>query len=160
MSPVSDSDTPAISVRPAGAEDVNVLCEMMDAFNRLEGIAWIRDKGEPALRRLLADPRLGRVGLVERDGRAVGYYVLTWGYDLEWAGPDAFLTELYLEPAARGQGLGARVLAAIEEAARAHGAGALHLMVRDDNERAARLYARAGYVSPPRTFLSKPLGRG
>jgi ribosomal protein S18 acetylase RimI-like enzyme len=83
--------------------------------------------------------------------------VLTWGYDLEWDGRDAFLTELFLIPEARGHRLGGEAMAHVENVAREHGARALHLMVRDDNVVARRLYARQGYVSPPRTFLSKPL---
>ena len=59
--------------------------------------------------------------------------------------------------AARGIGIGTRVLASIEDVARRAGAGALHLMVRPENEPAVRLYNRAGFRSPPRTLLSKPL---
>jgi ribosomal protein S18 acetylase RimI-like enzyme len=86
-----------------------------------------------------------------------GYLALTWGFDLEWNGRDAFLTELYLLPAARGRGLGRRVLPLIEELARAQGARALHLMVRPENLAALQLYRGAGYSSPPRTFLTKDL---
>jgi GNAT superfamily N-acetyltransferase len=48
----------------------------------------------------------------------VGYSVLTWGYDLEWNGLDAFLTELYLVPEVRGKGLGKTVLTRIESFAK------------------------------------------
>jgi hypothetical protein len=34
-------------------------------------------------------------------------------------------------------------------------ASAMHLMVRSENEPAVRLYASAGYESPPRVFLTK-----
>jgi ribosomal protein S18 acetylase RimI-like enzyme len=87
----------------------------------------------------------------------VGYFVVTWGYDLEWDGRDAFLTELFLMAHVRGGGLGKQAMNHVEAAARAHGARALHLMVRDDNDVARRLYSSHGYVSPPRTFLSKVL---
>jgi len=59
--------------------------------------------------------------------------VLTWGYDLEWDGCDAFLTELFLVPAARGHGHGSGALVAAEAVAREHGARALHLTVRHEN---------------------------
>jgi ribosomal protein S18 acetylase RimI-like enzyme len=52
----------------------------------------------------------------------------------------------------------------VEELAARHGARALHLMVRPENEAAVRLYRRAGFVTPPRLFLTKELphrpGRG
>ncbi|HVU50111.1 MAG TPA: GNAT family N-acetyltransferase [Polyangia bacterium] len=130
---------------------------MLEAFDRLEQIDWDEAVVAPALRRLVGEPSLGHVGVVEVEGRPAGYFVVTWGYDLEWGGRDSFLTDLYLEPEARGLGVGARVLASIEEVARAGGAAALHLMVRPENEPAVRLYARAGFRSPPRTLLSKRL---
>jgi ribosomal protein S18 acetylase RimI-like enzyme len=132
---------------------------MLAAFNRLEQIEWDEAVGAPVLRRLIEDASLGFVGMVEIDARAVGYFIVTWGYDLEWGGRDSFLTDLYLEPEARGAGLGTQVMASVEEVARAAGAAALHLMVRPENEPAVRLYARAGFRSPPRTLLSKPLRR-
>jgi ribosomal protein S18 acetylase RimI-like enzyme len=146
-----------ISVRAAVPDDVPRLCRMLEAFNRLEQIAWDEAVGAPALRRLIGDPSLGFVGVVEVEARPVGYFIVTWGYDLEWGGRDSFLTDLYLEPDARGAGLGTRVLASIEEVARHAGAAALHLMVRPANQPAVRLYTRAGFRSPPRTLLSKPL---
>jgi len=130
---------------------------MMASFNGLEQIAWNASDKRPALARLLADSSLGAVALLERGDLTVGYFVLTWGYDLEWDGRDAFLTELFLEPEARGQGLGRQALELAEAVAREHGGRALHLMVREDNHVARRLYAGCGYVSPPRIFLSKQL---
>jgi ribosomal protein S18 acetylase RimI-like enzyme len=146
-----------ITSRAATTDDVPRLLEMMGAFNLLEQVPWDEAKGAPVLRRLLGDPSLGSVRVVEREGQVVGYFVLTWGFDLEWGGRDSFLTEIYLEPLARGQGLGTRMMALIEDEARANGAAAVHLMVRPENEPAVRLYERAGYRSPPRTLLSKAL---
>jgi ribosomal protein S18 acetylase RimI-like enzyme len=142
-------------VRLATPADVPRVLAMMVDFNRFEGIAWSPAVGEAPLRRLIADSSLGAVGVVD-DGRA-GYFVLTWGFDLEWDGRDAFLTELWLVPEARGRGVGAEVLAEIQRIAKESGARALHLMVRNENANARRLYERAGFTSPPRVFLSKDL---
>src|SRR5262249_52167408 len=131
----------------------------MAAFNELEGIAFSAARAGPALRKLLEDASLGLVEVLERDGALAGYYVVTWGYDLEWNGRDAFLTELYIERALRRQGHGRALLQRAEERARANQARALHLMVRLDNGRARALYERAGYASPPRVFLSKVLAK-
>ena len=112
----------------------------------------------PAVLRLLDAPELGLIRHIVEAGEVRGYLVLTWGFDLEWNGRDAFLTELYLLPSTRGRGLGRRALPLIEGLARQHGAHALHLMVRPDNHAALQLYRGAGYSSPPRTFLTKELG--
>ncbi|MGY2061519.1 GNAT family N-acetyltransferase, partial [Nocardia gipuzkoensis] len=112
---------------------------------------------EAAVRTLLADSGLGMIAVLSENDRAVGYFVLTWGYDLEWNGRDAYLTELYLTPEARGRGLGTAALRLAEESARRHNIRALHLMVRPENLAAVRMYTRAGYTTPPRVFMSKPL---
>jgi GNAT superfamily N-acetyltransferase len=136
---------------------------MMEAFNRFEHIPWTRERGEAPLRHLVSHRELGIVGLFFGDGAVgqgeapLGYFVVTFGYDLEWGGRDAFLTELFLGDGQWGRGLGRRTLAAVEEIARGHGARALHLMVRDDNAPAMRLYRGAGYASPQRMFLTKVL---
>jgi ribosomal protein S18 acetylase RimI-like enzyme len=150
--------TPGL-VRIAEVGDVELILPMMEAFNRFEEISWSRENGEPALRRLVADSSLGLVGVLEEaeTQTPVGYFVLTWGYDLEWNGRDAFLTELWVADEARGQGVGRRALACIEALAFAHGAKALHLLVRHENVAAQRLYAANGFVSPKRLFLTKQL---
>jgi len=147
----------SLRLRIAAPEDVPLLLGMMEPFNTLEQTPWEPVAKERALRTLLADPSLGVVGLLAGEGGPTGYFVLTWGYDLEWDGRDAFLTELFLVPEARGRGLGSRALEHAEAVAREHGARALHLMARDENVAARRLYARHGYASPPRVFLSKAL---
>ncbi|MFT3838854.1 MAG: GNAT family N-acetyltransferase [Myxococcaceae bacterium] len=146
-----------VEIRIAQPDDHAALLQMMADFNALEGITWSAQAASPALTTLLRSPELGVAGLLTERGETAGYFLLTWGFDLEWAGRDAFLTELYLLPHARARGLGAGALPLIEALAREHGAHALHLMVRPENEPAVRLYARAGYRSPPRVFLSRAL---
>lgn len=151
------SAVPGPTLRDAREEDANLLLPMMADFNRVEGIAWDVDRMERALTRLLAEPPLGRVVIAEDEGPA-GYAVVTWGYDLEYGGRDAFLTELYVRPAYRRRGLARRLLARMETIARASGAGALHLGVRPENTAALGLYRDAGYVRIRRDFFTKPLG--
>ena len=148
---------PNVTLRRATAADLHWLLAMMEPFYQGEGISWSPSNAQPSVAKLIDDPSLGAIGVVESDRQGVGYAVVTWGYDLEWGGRDAFLTEIYLLPSARGQGIGARALSLLEDIARAEGAKALHLMVRPDNAPAVRLYAGAGYRSPPRTLLSKDL---
>lgn len=147
----------AIRLQIAGEQDVPILLTLMEPFNAFEQTPWEPVAKERALKALLSDRSLGVIGLLVTADGPIGYFVVTWGYDLEWDGRDAFLTELFLSPEARGRGLGAQAMAHVEAVAREHGARALHLMVRDENVVARRLYARQGYVSPPRIFLTKQL---
>ncbi len=146
---------PSIQSTIAKAADVSLLLPMMEQFNLFEQCPWNAGLKERALRTLIADRSLGVVVLLNEDAQLVGYFVVTWGFDLEWDGRDAFLTELYLMPEARGRGLGRIALLAVEARAREHGAHALHLMYRTENVAAGHLYLSNGYTSPPRVFLSK-----
>ena len=57
----------------------------------------------------------------------------------------ARLYSIATAPAARGRGIGGKLLAAAEEAARARGCRGVRLEVRMDNTAAMTLYERAGY---------------
>jgi ribosomal protein S18 acetylase RimI-like enzyme len=143
-----------ISLRPVVA--VDDIFAMTRALNAHEGIAVADDALRAALARLLAEPALGRAWLIADGDAAVGYAIVTLGYDLEFAGHDAWLTELWIEPARRGGGLATAALDLVAAATRALGAAALHLQVRPDNP-ARRLYERAGFAAVPRLLMTRRL---
>jgi ribosomal protein S18 acetylase RimI-like enzyme len=143
-------------VRTAQALDHAALLDLMADFNRAERIEMRREITGPALRRLLADDSLGRVVVLEDDG-LVGYAVVTWGFDLEFGGRDAFLTEIFVRPEARRSGRGRTLLEGVMSAAKAAGASAIHLGVYPDNHAALSLYRAAGFSRLPRDFYSRSL---
>lgn len=61
-------------------------------------------------------------------------------------GDDAELKRLYTAPAARGRGLARRMLATVEESARAAGCARLILEMGDKQPEAIALYESAGYL--------------
>jgi ribosomal protein S18 acetylase RimI-like enzyme len=145
----------ALTVTMATAGDVAAILDMMVDFNRIEMIKWTPETGRAALERLLGDPTLGVVGVARAGASVAGYFVLTWGYDLEWNGRDAYLTELYLAPEQRGRGQARALLAEVERIAQQHGANVMHMMVRPENAVARRLYETSGFTATPRLFLTK-----
>jgi len=147
----------AFRARGASGEDLAAVLEMMEGFNAEESIPFDREVFRPRLERLVADQGLGRVLVFEVDGATAGYAIVTWGYDLEYGGRDAFLTELFVRPDRRRRGIGKQALAAAEDAARAGGAHALHLLVRHENAEALRLYGKAGFRTEPRAVMTKDL---
>jgi ribosomal protein S18 acetylase RimI-like enzyme len=144
-------------IRTAVVGDLESLLPMIRELFRDESIPWDAERTRGPLRRLLEHGELGRVLMATRDDAACGYAIVTWGYDLEYEGRDAFLTELYVLPGERTRGLGARLLAAVEQQVRANGGGAVHLQVRADNPGAQRIYERAGFGASPRITMSKRL---
>jgi ribosomal protein S18 acetylase RimI-like enzyme len=140
-------------IRPAAQSDHAAILDMMEIFNRGERIDMRRETWGPALSRLIADPRLGRL-LVVDEGGLCGYAVVTWGFDFEFGGRDAFLTELYVAESRRKSGLGRKLLDGVLAAARDEGAGAVHLGVYPDNAPALALYRAMGFTKIPRDFYS------
>ena len=146
------------AARPATEADVPTLLAMMEDFNAIESIAFDRDTFAPRVRELVTSPDVGGALVFTVDGAPAGYAIVTWGWDLEFAGRDAFLTELYVVGARRGQGVGQKGLAAAQAFARAGGAHALHLLVRHDNAPARALYDADGFRAQPRLIMTKLLG--
>jgi ribosomal protein S18 acetylase RimI-like enzyme len=145
-----------VTLRLARVGDLAELLPRTLALNAHEDITVDPPLLEAALARLLGDRTLGGVWLIERGGAAIGYAMVTYGYDLEFGGRDAYLTELWIDPPARGDGAGAAALGLLAPALREHGVGALHLQVRPDNP-AIRLYQRCGFVASPRVTMTHRL---
>lgn len=141
------------TVRRARLTDLEPLLRLMAVFNREERIPFRRARVAPALRHLLRESRLGVVMVVASTVEArpmAGYAIGTLGFDLEFAGPDAFLTEIFIARTERRGGLGARLLDATTHALREAGAAAVTLLVRPENVGARGLYARARFREIPR----------
>ncbi len=148
-----------IKLRPAAEADVPGLLEMMARLCAEDGLSHFSAvPAEAALRRLLTTPEHGEVRLTEAGGRPAGYFVVTFGYSLEFHGRDAFLDELYVVPEHRAQGLGHTAIAAAERICREHGVSALHLEVERSNTRAQALYRKTGFVDHDRYLMTKRLG--
>ncbi|HXU72043.1 MAG TPA: GNAT family N-acetyltransferase [Polyangia bacterium] len=148
----------SFAARPATLADVDDILTMMEDFNAIEAIPFDRAAFAPRVRSLVGDRTVGGLIVFTVDGAVAGYAVVTWGWDLEFAGRDAFLTELYVVAARRGQGVGRAGLAAAEAFAHAGGANALHLLVRPENAPARRLYDASGWKTQPRLIMTKLLG--
>ena len=120
-------------IRAAGPDDLAALVALEAGFpeeDRFDRRTW---------RRLLAGRSAALVH--ESDGVIDASAVLLFrqGSDI------ARLYSIAVAEAARGKGLGARLLAACEEQALARGCRALRLEVRATNKSAHRLYDAAGY---------------
>ncbi len=80
--------------------------------------------------------------VVELDGRAVG---LAAGGDSSYTGAAA-LTSLWVDPAARGKGVGDLLVATVVDWAARAGYDRIFLWVAESNDHAEKLYERNGFV--------------
>jgi ribosomal protein S18 acetylase RimI-like enzyme len=89
---------------------------------------------------------LFRAQLAEEAGEVVGAAMYSPVFSTALGGPGAYVSDLWVAEAARGQGLGPRLLrAAFADAAQEWGAIFLRLVTGRDNTRARAFYARMGF---------------
>jgi GNAT superfamily N-acetyltransferase len=145
--------------REAEASDAATLLVFMREFNASQGYPFEQAAAKRALVELLASPSQGRIWLIELDGTPAGYLALTFGFSLEYGGRDAFVDEFFVDPGARGRGLGRAALSfALAEAARL-GVYAVHLEVERGNRSAHALYESVGFVGNDRRLLTHRVER-
>jgi ribosomal protein S18 acetylase RimI-like enzyme len=178
---------PAVALAPATPADLPLLADYLRGLRADDpmpaGTAADDATALAAVAALLADPALGRAWLIrskssanaagtgdtgvtgdarhaaEAADRPVGYAVLTFVHSIEFGGRCGFVDELYVEPAARGLGVGRRALALVTTAAADLGVRVLLLEVSPENERAAKLYAAAGFGPRKYKLMAKRLDR-
>ena len=97
------------TLRRATAADLETIYPRTRALNEHEGIHLTEEGLRGSLGELLDNPALGGVWLVCQAGATVGYAIVTYCFDLEFGGREGWLTELYVDEAARGRGAGAQV---------------------------------------------------
>ena len=131
------------AVRPARAADAPALATLCAAHAAYEGIPHDAGGHAERLADALGAGRL-RAWLGWLRGDAVGYASATPDFATLTARPFLHLDCLYLEPAARGQGLGAELLAAVTAQARALGCTQLQWQTPVWNADAIRFYDRLG----------------
>lgn len=125
--------------RPACPGDAGELWRLNLAFNG----AADRSPGEVAEN--LAAPGEELTFVAQGDRGLVGFCCCQVKRSWCYAQPLAELTELYVEPAARRQGVAAGLLALAREACARLGAESLTLLTGEDNKAARAFYESQGY---------------
>jgi len=141
-------------MRPAGAEDITQLVDLMTDFYSESGYALDEARAEAAFAALIADPRLGRVWLVQEGFSDVGYVVVTLVFGMEYGGLMAVVDDFYIRPASRGAGLGAEALAQVRRSCVDLGVRAVSVEVDRGNAAALAVCRRTGFVNTDRRHMS------
>lgn len=141
-------------------EDEAVLRHWTSTYYAHEGLAFDATV-ESGIAQLLAHPEWGTAFEIRAGSDALGYAVVTFGFDYEVGGRLGVLTDFYLIESARGQGVGAEVIRLLEEWGSEQGLHALELVVLHHNPRARAFYERLGFNQPSdRLTLAKLLTEG
>ena len=136
----------ADNVRQAGAEDVDLVAPLFDAYRQ-----FYAQPSDLALARAFLAERLTRgesvIFVAERDGRPVGFVQLYPLFSSTAARPRRLwlLNDLYVAPEARNGGVGRALMDRARQLAEATDAVGLELATARTNVRAQRLYESLGY---------------
>lgn len=135
-------------VRDARPEDAAAVAHMANELAKLT--AGRRGMMTPA--RVLADLIEGEgLGLVValRGGAALGYALYTVAYETVFAARGLYLTDLYVIPEARRQGLARAILAELARRAEADGGRYIWWVTTPGNETANAVYDALGAIRDP-----------
>jgi GNAT superfamily N-acetyltransferase len=144
-------------MRLAQTDDLPMLLDLMADFYVESGYALDRAHAEEAFSALLADPRLGRVWLIQQGSDVVGHVVVTFVFAMEYGGVTAVVDDFYVRPASRGAGLGTSALAEVRRVCAELGMRAMRVEVGGDNAVAQSVYRRVGFDAVDHLLMTLPL---
>jgi GNAT superfamily N-acetyltransferase len=146
-----------VSWTPFCSDDTPLILNMMESYYLYDAIPFQKENAAFTLSRFLSTPSPGKGWIIRMDGEAVGYIIMTNGFSFEFGGSYQFIDEFFILERWRGNQLGTKTIAFVEEAARQEGCKSLHLEVEHENESAQTFYKKQAYKDHGRYLLSKDL---
>jgi GNAT superfamily N-acetyltransferase len=132
---------------PARAEDLPQLVELLGIlFAQEHELTPDPAKQERGLKRILADPAIGRIYVLREGDRVLGMVNIQKSVSTAEGGPVGGFEDFVVRPERRGQGLGMRLIRYAVEQSKAEGLLRLILLTDGDNVNAQRLYEKAGFT--------------
>ncbi len=130
-----------ITVHQATPDDAAELARMLDLFDHMGATP------EQVAARMLACQNVLTTFISELDGQPAGFACLRLIPHLQGDEPYAELTDIYVDAPFRRQGVARALIAHLEAAARAAGAGGVVIITGFDNEGAQAAYRASGYAN-------------
>ena len=137
--------TTPLTIRPATIDDVGTILSFIRQLADYEQLLDRVVATEERLRESLFGAAPAAEVLLALDGgRPVGFALFFHNYSTFLAQRGVYLEDLFVEPAARGRGVGRLLLAAVARVAVERACGRLEWAVLDWNEPAIGFYRRMG----------------
>lgn len=131
-------------VQRAGPEQLEPTMRLFEGY-----LDFYRKAPSPAAIRTFVEDRLHKqdsvIFLAWVEGAASGFVQLYPSFASLSLAPSWILNDLFVDPAARGRGVGEALMQAARELGIANGAAEIFLQTARDNATAQRLYERLGY---------------
>jgi ribosomal protein S18 acetylase RimI-like enzyme len=129
------------TIHQATPDDATELARLLDLFDTMGATP------EEVATRMLACQNVLTTFIGELDGQPVGFACLRLIPHLQGDEPYAELTDIYVDAPFRRQGVAGALIAHVEAAARAAGAGGLVIITDFDNAGAQATYRASGYAN-------------
>ena len=146
-SPATSSDpaASAFALRPAQAADLQSITGLIRELADFEKLGHLVQTTPEALHpHLFGERPVAEAMVAESEGRVVAFALFFTNFSTFLARPGLYLEDLYVQPAARGLGIGKAMLSRLAELALERGCGRFEWSVLDWNENAIRFYEKMG----------------
>lgn len=145
-----------ITIRPAIAADAPAIHSMIQALAAGLGMAGqVTSSPQDLLQHGFGERPAFEALIAERQGQPLGLCLYFSSFS-SWAGKrGVYLQDIFVDPQARGTGLGRRLLAETARRAAQQGAGFMRLAVDKDNQGARNFYRDAGMIHAERDCIYK-----
>jgi GNAT superfamily N-acetyltransferase len=141
------SDKPLLSIRPATADDVRLIAQLIRELAEYERLADAAVATEDALREQLFGERpAAEVLITEADGEPAGFALFFHTFSTFLGKRGLYLEDLFVRPEFRGLGLGKHLMAALARIAVQRDCGRFEWSVLDWNAPSIAFYRKLGAV--------------
>lgn len=137
--------TGELRIEPISEPQLGALLPMIAAYQRFYEVEEIDEERNRAFfSRFIAPSDDGMLIGAWRDGELAGYACLYWSFTSLIPADTVLMNDLYVDPAARGQGVGRALIEASATIARERSAQRLEWATAPSNATAQRLYDSTG----------------
>jgi GNAT superfamily N-acetyltransferase len=134
-----------LRIEPIATEQMDELLPLIAAYQRFYEVEEIdEERNRTSFSRFLSPSEDGTLLGAWRGGELVGYACLYWHFTSLVPAETVLMNDLYVDPEARGQGVGRALIEASAAVARERRAHHLEWATAPDNETAQRLYDSTG----------------
>jgi GNAT superfamily N-acetyltransferase len=149
----------ALTMRRGTARDVPTIVALIRGLARYERLATQMKATARNLRRDgFGRRRYFETLICRRGGEPIGFALYFFTYSTFMGKPTLYLEDLFVVPAARGEGAGRALLAALARLAVRRGCGRMEWAVLDWNRSAIRFYQRLGAQLRKEWILTRVTG--
>ena len=145
--PTAAADFSIRAAEPRDLADIVRLIGRLAEFEHLEHL--MQATPETLGPHLFGAKPVAEARVVERGGAVVAFALFFTNFSTFLARPGLYLEDLFVEPEARGQGIGQALLEHLAHLAATRGCGRFEWSVLDWNEGAIRFYQRMGATVMP-----------